>query len=199
MKFSHTLTAFRRLIGAFQLFDRVEFKALILAILTHGRQRRKYTGEPYWFHLFSVATTIKRAGYQRELVVAALFHDSLEDPLLEVTGRVEYLKGVLNRIPGIDREHALDLVSDLTDVYIKRDYMHLKRKERKELEVKRMAKASIHSKIIKLADIIDNSQDIERHDPDFYKVYRRECRELALAIGSVDEHLYAQAMASLEI
>lgn len=191
------MTSIHKLITAFILFDKAEFKALILAILTHGRQKRKYTGEPYWYHLLAVATTIKKQGYQQELVIAALFHDALEDPLLDLTERLQYFKGLLKRIAGLDREHVLETVVDLTDVYIKGDYPHLKRRERKVLEVARMRLANTHSKIIKLADIIDNSQDIEAHDEGFYKVYQKECLDLTEAIGPVDQILYQWALLSL--
>lgn len=194
----YLFSSISRLIVALQLFSLVEFKALILAILIHGRQKRKYTGEPYWFHLLNVAMEVKKKGYQSELVVAALFHDTLEDPLLEITDRCGYLVKILDRLKGIDREHVLELVVDLTDVYIKRDFPHLKRKERKELEVKRMESVSFHSKIIKLADICDNSADIAVQDANFFKVYQRECLELTHAMGNVDKSLYNSALASLK-
>lgn len=58
--------------------SRVE-RAIIYAVRAHSRQRRKGTATPYIVHPLSVATEVLAAGGSDDEVIAALFHDLVED------------------------------------------------------------------------------------------------------------------------
>ena len=63
---------------------------------------------------------------------------------------------------------------ELTDVYTTDAYPHLNRKARKELETARLATVSTEAKLIKLADIAENTSSIVERDPGFSRVYHAE-------------------------
>jgi hypothetical protein len=47
---------------------------------------------------------------------------------------------------------------------------------------------------VKYADIIDNCREIVEHDPDFAKVFLRECRALLRVMPKGNELLYREAI-----
>jgi hypothetical protein len=51
----------------------------------------------------------------------------------------------------------------------------------------------LKAKTIKLADLIDNSLDIQKHDPNFAKVYMQEKKALLEVLREGDATLYARA------
>ncbi len=54
-------------------------RAVTYATAAHKGQDRKASTIPYIVHPYSVAMTVARAGYDEELIAAALLHDVLED------------------------------------------------------------------------------------------------------------------------
>jgi len=66
---------------------------------------------------------------------------------------------------------VMKLVEGLTDVSRPE---HGNRKIRKALDRAHTAKQGAEVQTIKLADLIHNTESIERFDPHFYKVYREE-------------------------
>lgn len=131
-------------------------------------QVRKYTGEPYWVHTESVANLVTSFGGTVEMVTAALFHDILEDvfPLDSY-----YNEELIRTLYG---EKVASLVVELTDTFTKENYPNLGRKERKQGERERLAKASNEAKLIKLCDLIDNTKSIVEFDPKFARTYLQE-------------------------
>lgn len=136
----------------------------------HGDQQRKYSNEPYWHHVVSVAETAsKRVDGAIEI---ALCHDLFEDTpcsyqdLQKKLGEIGYSKKEASEI--------CDVTKELTDVYIKEDYPELNRKTRKEKEAKRLGKISSLGQSIKYADLIDNTSSIVENDRQFAKVYIQE-------------------------
>jgi guanosine-3',5'-bis(diphosphate) 3'-pyrophosphohydrolase len=138
-------------------------KASLFAAQAHSGQRRKYTGEPYFAHLTSVAQIAVRAGADEATVAAAYLHDTLED----TSTTYEQLVAEFGR-------EVADLVVELTNVYSSKAYPHLNRRTRKALEAQRLAQISPRAKLVKRADIEDNSATIEARDPDFAQVYLAE-------------------------
>ncbi len=79
------------------------------------------------------------------------------------------------------------IVVELTDIFTSADYPDLNRRERKEREAQRLSTISMRAKNIKLADMIDNSADIQKHDPKFAKTYLTE--KVNILHGLRDAHL----------
>jgi hypothetical protein len=75
-------------------------------------------------------------------------------------------------------------VLEVTDVYTTDAYSHLNRKARKELGTARLATVSAEAKLIKLADIADNTSSIVERDPGFARVNLAE--KAALPTGLLD-------------
>lgn len=135
-------------------------KARKFATRAHKGQFRKYTGEPYIVHPIAVAETVRLHGGSDEMVAAALLHDTIEDT------NVTY--------DDVRKEFGITvagLVRELTDTSSPSDG---NRAVRKEIDRRRLAKASADAQTIKLADLIDNTTSIVAHDPGFAKVYLKE-------------------------
>lgn len=146
--------------------------------------RRKYTDEPYSVHLAAVAGMVKEAGGSAEMIAAAWLHDSVEDTATEISDlESEFGKDVAS------------LVHQLTDVSQPEDG---NRAARKALDRAHIAGASVDAKTIKLADLIDNSRSIEKHDPRFARVYMAEKRLLLEVLDEGDPGLLDVATAIVD-
>jgi hypothetical protein len=53
--------------------------ACAFATRMHGKQQRKYTGEPYVLHCLEVARMVAQVGGTPAMIAAALLHDVVED------------------------------------------------------------------------------------------------------------------------
>lgn len=135
-------------------------------------QVRKYTGEPYWVHTDAVAATVESVGGTDSMICAAHLHDVLEDV---ASTRPEFGPHQIEVLFG---EGVLALVQDLTDEYTKENFPKLNRAQRKARERERIGSISVEAKTIKLADLINNTESIVAHDPDFARVYLREKLEI---------------------
>ena len=144
---------------------------LDFATAAHGDQLRKYTDDPYIIHPVAVADMVKNAGGDENMVNAALLHDVLEDT--SVT-HAELRAFLFQNFVAVDASDILNLVVELTDVFIKKDFPDLNRKARKTLEANRLGNVSDRAKQIKLMDIEHNSKSIMEHDPKFAKVFLEE-------------------------
>jgi hypothetical protein len=161
-------------------------KARQFATEQHQRidQRRKYSNQPYDVHLKAVADIVGGISADQEMIAAAWLHDTVEDT--QAT------------IEDIDREFGSSvaaLVEQLTDVSRPGDG---NRAARKTLDLRHTAQASVRAKTIKLADLIDNAQDITRHDPKFARVFNKEARALMEVLKEADVGLYSRAERVLE-
>jgi hypothetical protein len=142
---------------------------------TRINHRRKYTKQPYEVHLKAVATTVSEIVDDEEMIAAAWLHDTVEDT--EATHRdIELEFGAA----------VSQLVSELTDISKPSDG---NRAARKALDRQHLAKASVRGKTIKLADLIDNTRDICKHDAKFAKVFVAEAQALIEVISEGDERL----------
>jgi (p)ppGpp synthase/HD superfamily hydrolase len=134
--------------------------------------------------------------YTSDLAVlcAALLHDVLEDTQVGKEELVLFLQTVMDEKKV---RQTLQLVLDLTDVYVKEAYPQYNRRKRKELERERVASAGADSQTIKYADIIDNCREIVSHDPHFAKVFLGECRKLLEKADRGNQELYLRAKKQL--
>lgn len=156
-------------------------KAENFAVRAHRRieHQRKYTNQQYDVHLRSVAKRVAEVTEDSEMIAAAWLHDVVEDT--EAT------------IGDVEREfgHAIaTLVDELTDVSRPSDGNRVARKA-KDLE--HTATASSRAKTIKLADLIDNCEDICKHDAKFARVYLGEMSALLNVLEEGDISLQLQA------
>ncbi len=127
-------------------------------------QRRKYSGEPYQVHLQAIADTVAEVGGDEEMIAAAWLHDTVEDTAATHQD-IEDAFG-----PGVAQ-----LVRELTDVSRPSDGP---RTVRKAIDREHLAQASARAQTIKLADLIDNAEDICHHDPRFARTYLGEMAAL---------------------
>ena len=135
-------------------------EVLKFATKAHGSQKRKYTGEPYIVHPIAVSEIVKTVPHTDEMVAAALLHDVVEDTPVTIK-EIETKFGT----------KVAELVGWLTDTSRPEDG---NRKTRKSIDRLHSAEAPAETQTIKLADLIHNTESIERYDPSFYKVYRQE-------------------------
>jgi (p)ppGpp synthase/HD superfamily hydrolase len=148
------------------------------------KQVRKYTGKPYWTHTERVAEIVSQYTSDEDVIIAALAHDLKEDvtPLAP-----EYNDDwILNRFGA----RVLSLVDELTDQYTKERYPTLVRADRKELERFRLKLTSPQAKLIKLADLLDNTEDIAKNDEGFAKTYLTEKLLLLPLLSEANKHLF---------
>lgn len=128
-------------------------------------QKRKYTYEPYYTHPQAVAHILSSSvpHATTDMIIAAYLHDTVED-----TGVTLDLIGLLFG----------DTVKLYVDGLTEREYPGLNRAARKQLEAERLAACSPEVQTIKLCDMIHNTVDITKNDPNFANVYMREKRFL---------------------
>ncbi|MGK9084975.1 HD domain-containing protein [Brucella intermedia] len=123
-------------------------------------QTRKYTGNPYIVHPRAVVQILRDHGINDLCVIgAAWVHDVVEDT--QVT--IEQIETTLG--PRIGH-----MVRDLTNVPLEFG----NRKARYEENLRRLSLACPDSQNIKLADLIDNTRSIVKHDPKFAPKYLEE-------------------------
>lgn len=158
-------------------------RAQAFATQAHQRidQRRKYSGQPYDVHLAAVAAIVARVADDPEMVAAAWLHDVVEDTpvTLEELGRQF-------------GEPVQRLVEQLTDVSLSSQG---NRAARKAIDRRHTAAASARAKTIKLADLIDNCEDITHHDPRFARVFLQEMDALLAVLVDGDAGLWRRAQA----
>jgi (p)ppGpp synthase/HD superfamily hydrolase len=161
--------------------DELIARAREYAVAGHARinQLRKYSQQPYDVHLREVARLVASVGGDSATVAAAWLHDIVEDTPAT--------------FEDVEREfggEVMALVKELTDVSKPGDG---NRAARKALDRQHLARGSARAKTIKLADILDNADDICRHDLKFGRVYLAEARSLLEVLREGDPALYALA------
>jgi guanosine-3',5'-bis(diphosphate) 3'-pyrophosphohydrolase len=149
-------------------------RARAFAVRAHGAQMRKYSKQPYVVHLDGVVGILQSFGVTAAPVLAAAYlHDTVEDTDVSIE---DILKAF--------GEEVAELVYWLTDAE------RGKRKIRKLMSAWRLGRAPFDAKLIKLADFIDNTPDLCRHDRHFAPVYLREkAKVLAMMARSEGEGL----------
>lgn len=163
--------------------------------IQHGDQQRKYTLDPYWHHLLSVATIVfngLEGKNPRNEVEIAICHDLLED----TSATKEQLEAKLLecRYRQTEIYRIVSGVVDLTDEFTHEKYPDLNRSERKRREANRLAGIQPHSQTVKYADLIDNTSSIVERDPGFAKVYLREKGSYIKRIYQGNMSLYGEVL-----
>jgi len=144
-----------------------------LADKAHGSQVRKYTGERYIGHPVRVMATVREFNESVAVLAAALLHDVLEDTPM----KSEEMESALLMVLAPEQARtAVQIVIELTDIFIKKDFPRLNRRTRKQREALRLSSVSADAQTVKYADIIDNVTDIVKQDADFARVFVREAK-----------------------
>ncbi|MBA5247130.1 HD domain-containing protein [Marnyiella aurantia] len=157
----------------------------------HGEQLRKYSPDRYMVHPIRVMETMKSHTGDICVLAAALLHDVLEDTPVTAEEIRKFLNKYLNEE---EADRTVDLVIELTDVYVKKNYPRLNRRTRKEKELQRLARISPDGQTIKYADIMDNAQEISEEDTDFARVYLQEVRKIILELNRGNVALRNEAL-----
>ncbi|MBN9268139.1 MAG: phosphohydrolase [Alphaproteobacteria bacterium 64-6] len=155
----------------------------------HRTQTRKYTNEPYVAHLDAVVGLLREQGItEQNIVAAAYLHDTVEDTDTS-----------LQDIMRIFGDEIAQLVYWLTDAE------RGNRRARMAMASWRLGRAPWEAKLIKLADIIDNTRNMAESDPDFAPVFFREKREVLAEMAKnegdrITNHpLYQRAAAQIMV
>jgi (p)ppGpp synthase/HD superfamily hydrolase len=157
----------------------------------HGQQTRKYSPERYIVHPVRVMEMCRVYTEDISVLSAALLHDVLEDTNISKETLGDFLNTILN---AEEASRTLQLVEELTDVYIKKDFPLWNRRKRKMKEAERIENTSKDSQTIKYADIIDNCPEITEKDPEFAVRFLRECRLLLKRMKKGNKDLYLKAV-----
>ena len=148
----------------------------------HRSQLRRYTNEPYFVHLDEVAKLCARHACSKRAIAAAYLHDTIEDQPVTYEDLIgEFGKDVA------------DIVRDLTDVPATAG----SRKERKAMDLARLAAAGAEAQTIKCADMISNTSSIVRHDVGFARTYLPEIRAALTVMTRADPKMRELAWNSL--
>lgn len=153
--------------------------AMRFATDAHGDQKRKYTNEPYITHPLAVMKIVQGVPHSTEMLMAAVLHDVVEDTPVTI----EQIEDDFGSV-------VAEMVNGLTDVSKPEDG---NRATRKKLDREHIAKQSAEVHTIKLADLIHNTMSISQHDPDFWKVYKKEKILLLEVLTKGDRTLMFQA------
>lgn len=153
------------------------------ATKAHTGQVRKYTYEPYITHPAKVVEIVRSVPHTEAMLCAAWLHDTVEDTSV-----------TLEDIAVTFGSEIATLVENLTDVSVSSDG---NRAIRKAIDREHTAKASVDAKTIKLADIIDNTESINKHDAKFAKVFGAEKKLLLEVLTEGDATLFERAKSSL--
>jgi hypothetical protein len=161
-------------------------RATAYATQAHERidQRRKYSNQPYADHLKAVVDILSTVTLDPVIHAAAWLHDVVEDTPATIE-EIEHQFG----------KQVAQLVNQLTDIS---QLSEGNRARRKEIDRAHLALASPQAKTIKLADLLDNCNDICRSDPRFGKVFIKEAVSLLKVLTEGDPVLLQRATRVIE-
>lgn len=124
--------------------ERMIEKAEEYAREKHKNQVRKFSGEPYINHPIRVSKIVKEFNKSREMVIAAILHDTVED----TDTTIEYIELHFGR-------EVSKLVNELTS-----DKEEISRMGKTKYLTMKMSKMTDDALLIKLADRFDNISDV---------------------------------------
>lgn len=150
----------------------------------HGDQKRKYTFEPYWTHVYEVAEIV--SAHEPKGIEIAFGHDLLEDTACTYDQLHQFLSR--NGYSADEATFISDGVEELTDVYTHESHKDKNRKTRKRLEAERLGKISPLAQSVKYADLIHNMSSIVKEDKNFARTFMREKRDILnlMRAGNID-------------
>ncbi|MFX1338284.1 MAG: HD domain-containing protein [Promethearchaeota archaeon] len=150
------------------------WKALNFAIIKYGDLKRKSGDIHYFIHPLRITLILRATGYNEfdheTLMIAALFHDLIEDTDTSLSE--------------IENKFGKNIASIVNQVSIPI-------KAEKEKHLKNLKNASIEAKIIKLADRLDNLIDLplEAWSKDQQKSYAEQAKIILESCGDANSEL----------
>jgi (p)ppGpp synthase/HD superfamily hydrolase len=167
--------------------DELILRAAAIAKAAHEGQWRKYHGRPYIEHPARVAASAMLIDdITAEEVAAAWLHDTIED--------CGYTP---DRLAAEGMPAAtIALVLELTNP--SKQYPHLLRAQRKELDREHLGHVSPAARRLKVLDRIDNLRDMRAAPPDFCSLYADETLQLAALLPDVPAHLVEDLYVAIE-
>lgn len=144
-------------------------EATRIAIIAHGDQKRKFTGDPYITHPIRVSGKVFQVTGSYQMAIAGVLHDVIEDT--KVTGDslgATFGKTVQTLVESVTKDKSLP-------------------KDARETEyLQRVSKASRETIILKLADRFDNVQEmLHPNTPNDFRIkYARNTDKLLNTIAS---------------
>lgn len=160
-----------------------EFKDhMAMAERFHDGQMRytEFSKLPYIVHPFKVALIIYAATQNKDLTIASLYHDVVEDTNFR-----------LYDIFKLTNEQVATYVMEVTkeSAFNSEKFKSLTRAEKNNIECKKLAKISSFGKTLKLADIIANSYSI-KHTNAASRWFNEKYYQLSCLKGSETPELY---------
>jgi hypothetical protein len=159
----------------------------------HEGQLIRRTTEPYINHLVVVAelASVSPLGYE-----VGLCHDLFE----ETETTKNELHSALTGFGYKDQEADLivNCSIELTDVFTKKNYPDLKKKNRKKKEAERLATISPVSQTVKYADLIYNVEWVMKYDLKHAEKYLRKKQLLLAAMIKGNGNLHQQALTMVD-
>lgn len=159
----------------------------------HGGQLRKFSGMPYFIHLYRVAEATKAYDFSKyndiisldELVAISYGHDLYEDTvatydLIKIKANAKIADGILSLT---SRSKQLKSTEP--------------RAKRKQIDHQYLSIQPGYIKIIKMFDRLDNLKDWDKADP-FLQKYIQESYDLLDCIRDADENLATQIIELME-
>jgi GTP pyrophosphokinase len=163
--------------------DRLVLKALNQAIKSHGSQKRDDGSDYLEQHVYPIVITVLRYCFQTKknitarIIAGALLHDVLED---DITVTVEWFEETFGK-------EVLDIVVPLTklplDTYEGKSKTQ-RHNARNDAYMAGLKNAPVESRIIKLADRLNNLQCLHTTDvPGKKQLYIRESKKYYLPLA----------------
>lgn len=165
-------------------------------IKKHGDQKRKYTFEPYYLHLYNVATIVSQESFPVEgmYIEVALGHDLFEDTKCEVNELFAFM--TQHSYTEDEAHETCHYIDDLSDKFTSEKFPKLNRAARKSMERDRLSNVPYLAQTVKYADLIDNTSSIVQHDRGFAQVYLHEKALLLEVMSKGHRLLYWKAIHS---
>lgn len=161
----------------------------------HGHQLRRYSEDRYIVHPLRVMEKCRTVNTSIAILASAILHDVLEDTAVTPSQLHSFLLTVMN---AGDAARTLELVVDLTDVYVHNAFPEMNRAKRKEMERQRLTSIASDAQTIKYADILDNAEDIFNNDRNFAPRFLNEGILTLAAMTKGNQQLRTEAIAFVE-
>ncbi|GAB0157925.1 hypothetical protein CHRYSEOSP005_32200 [Chryseobacterium sp. Alg-005] len=166
-------------------------KIIMFTDEAHGEQTRKYNTDRYIVHPVRVMEACRQYTERLSVLSAAIMHDIIEDTPLTKNDISIFLSSVMDEK---NKTETVNMIIELTDVFVKKDFPHLNRSKRKKLEIERLQNISPEAQTIKYADIMDNAKEIVQDDVSFARRFLQECRDILIALKKGNPELRHKAL-----